>query len=48
MSLEEVVYKAKEELINISEYMRLNKLSQNHQKAGYLMPAPYSRTNSVE
>ena len=48
MNIEELVQKAQEELINISEWMRLNKLSANPKKTEYMIIGHPRRTNKVE
>ena len=48
MNVEELVHKAQEELTQISEYMRLNKLSANPQKTEYMIIGHPRRTNKVE
>ena len=48
MNIEELVQKAQEELINISEWMRLNKLSANPKKTEYMIIGHPRRINKVE
>ena len=48
MNVEELVRKAKEDLIQISEYMRLNKLSANPQKTRHMIIEHPRRPNKVE
>ena len=48
MNVEELVYKAQEELTHISEYMRLNKLRAHAQKAEHMIIGHPRRTNKVE
>ncbi len=47
-NIEELINKAQEELINISEWMRLNKLSANPSKTEYMIIGHPRRTNNIE
>ncbi len=46
-SVDELVLKAHEELCNISEWMRLNKLSANPKKTEYVVIGHPNRTNRI-
>ena len=46
-SFDELVRKAQDELSNISEWMRLNKLSANPQKTEYMFIGHPNRTNKI-
>ena len=47
-NVEELAHKAPEELAHISEYMRLNKLSANPQKTGYMIIGHPRRTTPLK
>ena len=46
-SMEELFGSAREEMMNISEWMRINKLSINPQKTEYMIIGPPRRTNKI-
>ena len=48
INVEELVHKTQEEFTHISEYMRLNKLSDNPQKTEYMIIEHPRRANKVE